>query len=99
MSDLVADFEAMAKAARIFKQASDAFEETANECKQMGAALSDGALLGIAGQKATQALEGTLAQGFTKMAAKLEEISTDINRAIADLRAGASESAGRFSSR
>lgn len=98
-NDIVADFNTMLELSRIFRAAHEAFAETATECKEMAGALEDGALLGIAGEKASNALQSVLGPGFQRLSDKFLELSDEIAQAVNDLSQGSNQSASRFSSR
>jgi len=96
MPDVLMNYDMMEEASRAFKTAQQQMEETATAMKNVVKLLSDGVLLGQAGDRMSDVMQGKLIPKCSGFAAKFEELSGDIMGALVDLRDGDHESASRF---
>ena len=87
MSDEIRmDYGLMEDMSSTFSQGVEQLQDTVQSIQNIANEMEDGALLGQGGAAFVDALRGKLTPRISSLIAKFEELTTDINKAMDDMR-------------
>jgi WXG100 family type VII secretion target len=92
------NYEMAEAMAATFRQGTEQLQDVMQEMQNIANTLADGALLGRSGTAFVEAIRGSLCPSLAKLTEKFQELETDVNGAIGDMRDADTQAAAGFSS-
>ena len=96
MVDVRMNYGSMEKMEKEFKAAAKQLDDSSREMEKIAKMMEDGALHGVGGDAFTAAIQGSLLPVMYRLEEKMQELSGDINGAVAATRDGVSTAKSRF---
>ena len=90
------DYELAGTMAQTFNQSSQQLSQVLQEIQKLAAQMDNGALVGSAGSKFSETINGAFATSMKKLIDKIDELEKDVQGAISDMRAADKDSASLF---
>ena len=96
MVDVRMNYGSMEKMEKEFDAAAKQLDDSSREMEKIAKMMEDGALHGVGGDAFREAIQGSLLPAMDSLIFKMNELSGDINGAVAATRDGVSTAKSRF---
>ena len=96
MVDVRMNYGSMDKMEKEFEAAASQLDDSYREMQKIAKMMEDGALHGVGGDAFREAIQGSLLPAMDSLIFKMNELSSDINGAVAATRDGVSTAKSRF---
>lgn len=97
MPDVQMDYDAVEELSRSYRISVEQLSQTATAVQQIASTMENGALVTQKGQQWVEILLNGFIPRLQRLMDAMDEVSTDLNCAVRDLRDGDNEARGRFS--